>query len=398
MRVPLKPTPLSLGLSALTCLGASACGGGDSGPPGVAVRDSAGVTIVENLAVEGRVAPWSIDPRPVFRSGWAQGEPEFQSVRDGAVGSDGRLIVADAGANVLYVFSPDAGSWEALGRAGQGPGEFGAIQGIVALGADTFLVADRGNQRGTIYRGVEPVTELRYEPFKADAVFVPIGRVAGDYVLAPRGFALRPDAQPGWDEYPILRSPDLVEADTVTTVAAFENPGSRSSNPVRHFGMSEMSGDHIVHGRTDIPEISWFDLDGRLIRRARWDIEPRSAGEEDWARYEEGIRERQSARDPEEFERDLARLREDFGGLMPLFRWVLGDPAGNVWLSEFDFVDIWPAGYAIVAADGTWLGEIEFPVPIQVLDITESHVLGVERNELDVQAVVLYRIVKAAEG
>lgn len=384
-------SPLGL---VLVCLGVGACGEADGGPPTVSVRDSAGVMIVENREVAGRTAAWTIDPDPVFQFGWSAGDPEFQRVFYGAFGSDGRTIVADAGANLVYAFTTTDDSWTLVGSEGEGPGEFTGIQSVLALGADSFLVADRGNARATIYAGTDPVREQRFEAFQAGAIYGPIGRSGEWFVLAPRGFPAGLESEPGWVSYPILRSRDLGRGDTLALVAAYASQGAEDWNPVRHFGGIAFAGGLVAHGTTDSPELVWYDVEGARVLVTRWDSKPRPADDDDWARYEEGNRLRGGGRDPEVLNRDLQRRREAFGGVMPLYRWLLGDSAGNLWLSEFDFVDIWPARYAIVQADGVWLGTVEFPRPIRILDISDTHVLGVETDELDVEAVTLYRIRK----
>lgn len=50
--------------------------------------------------------------------------------------------------------------------------------------------------------------------------------------------------------------------------------------------------------------------------------------------------------------------------------------------------------WRIIARDGTFVGWVELPGVISVLDITDDRVLGVVRNELDVPAVVMFELVK----
>ena len=50
----------------------------------------------------------------------------------------------------------------------------------------------------------------------------------------------------------------------------------------------------------------------------------------------------------------------------------------------------------ILSREGEWLGRVTFPKEIRILQISEDRVLGVETDEFDVQAVVLYRLEKPA--
>ena len=48
----------------------------------------------------------------------------------------------------------------------------------------------------------------------------------------------------------------------------------------------------------------------------------------------------------------------------------------------------------MLSRDGEWLGRASFARPILLLHITESHVLGVERDDFDVESLVLYRVTR----
>ena len=95
---------------ALLCLGmlSGGCGGmGDaSTQPRSVVRDSAGVTIVEN----GRPAPdsrlgWQVSATPTVSIGVSEGDPNYElfGVTGATRLSDGRTVVANGGSNELKV-------------------------------------------------------------------------------------------------------------------------------------------------------------------------------------------------------------------------------------------------------------------------------------------------------
>jgi hypothetical protein len=64
---------------------------------------------------------------------------EFQNPRGLAVDANGYVYVADAGANDIKVFGPDGKFVRALGRKGQGPGEFQGPELIETSGEKLFV-------------------------------------------------------------------------------------------------------------------------------------------------------------------------------------------------------------------------------------------------------------------
>ena len=51
------------------------------------------------------------------------------------------------------------------------------------------------------------------------------------------------------------------------------------------------------------------------------------------------------------------------------------------------------APYTVIAPDGEWLGAVEAPPGFHILDVAAGLVLGVERDDMDVESVVVYELV-----
>jgi hypothetical protein len=77
--------------------------------------------------------------RPTAPAVSSEAFTEISGVR---VLTDGRLIVADRGERRLALLSPDLRRLAAIGRVGDGPGEFRAVAGLVALQGDSTLLHD----------------------------------------------------------------------------------------------------------------------------------------------------------------------------------------------------------------------------------------------------------------
>ena len=63
------------------------------------------------------------------------------------------------------------------------------------------------------------------------------------------------------------------------------------------------------------------------------------------------------------------------------------DPTGAIWLRPFvapnegDHAETWQ----VLGPDGAWLGGVEIPADFSVMEIGMDYVLGVYRDELDVE-------------
>ena len=53
---------------------------------------------------------------------------------------------------------------------------------------------------------------------------------------------------------------------------------------------------------------------------------------------------------------------------------------------------MWPP-YSVIAPDGEWLGTVEAPPGFRMLDVAGGLVLGVARDEMDVESVVVYELI-----
>lgn len=106
----------------------------------------------------GQAAPWSANytapPREIALAPSARrvsiDDVEFQRIAAIVPRTDGGFVVADAGRRQLLYFGPTGAEVRTVGRRGAGPGEYGFIQGAVALRADTLAVWDGENRRITI--------------------------------------------------------------------------------------------------------------------------------------------------------------------------------------------------------------------------------------------------------
>lgn len=83
----------------------------------------------------------------------------FGAVVDVAPAADGRIVVADAGANHMKVLGPDGALQDSIGRKGQGPGEFERLRDVAVARGDSIYALDGGQRRISVF---DPAGELAY--------------------------------------------------------------------------------------------------------------------------------------------------------------------------------------------------------------------------------------------
>lgn len=106
------------------CVLSAACADAAADRPVVERTDSAGVEIVTTMGGDRQIA-WSFEP--VLSLGGADEGPEsFYQLYDYAVATDaaGNLYVLDMGNHRIVVFDPQGHHLRSMGRQGSGPGEF----------------------------------------------------------------------------------------------------------------------------------------------------------------------------------------------------------------------------------------------------------------------------------
>lgn len=127
---------------------------GRSGP-GVTVRDSAGIEIVENHAPQRAKGQfWTMDPEPTFVLGGIATGAESDSARDDLDGAiwavrglamlvDGRIAVLSQGHHRVFIFDKSGRLSRQFGGRGEGPGEFALPVHLQYLPPDTLAVWDQ---------------------------------------------------------------------------------------------------------------------------------------------------------------------------------------------------------------------------------------------------------------
>ena len=382
----------------------AACGG-DSGPAGeieVQVRDSAGVRIVEYAGVPEVEAPFTLAAEPLYRHGANPGDYEFQFVDAGRLSPDGSAVVAWY--SEVIVLSPDGTTHEVLARAGEGPGEVISPYAVFVLGRDSVLVPDDRQSRLTLFVG-DSVARIVSLPRAAHFGVVGIGS-SGELMMMDRyPHRLWIDIEEEW----LAGHMTLFDIETgaLDTVASYDHyPRQRSGQTppiIRPIGDVTVAAGRFVYTRSDRPEITWRLPDGRVEQITRWRPGPNLLAEElleHGEAYNRTLGRRHygvsDARLEEIIQEDMDRYRAMIGQPIPFFSTPFADADGNIWLPSYR--PAYPeegSPYTVISPDGEWLGQVETPPRFRILDVSGALVLGVLRDDLDIQNVVVYELTSA---
>ena len=391
------PSPLILSAALLAC--------GEATDPThdlqVQTTDSAGVQIIQYLGVPETAPPFALAEPPIYRHGANPADYIFQFAEAGRLFPDGSAVVADWYSEVV-VLSPDGSTHKVLARVGEGPGEVIEPYALFVLGRDSVLVPDRRQSRLTLFVG-DSVARTARLPRAAHFGLAGIGS-SGELMMMDRyPYRSWVDIEEEW----LAGHMTLFDTETgaLDTVAAYDHvPRQRSGQTrpiIRPVGEVTVAAGRFVQTRSDRPEITWRLPDGTVTQIVRWRPEPPLLTEELLehgesynrmiGRMNYGVSE---ARLEEIIQEDMSRYRDMIGQPVPLFGSPFADADGNLWLPSYR--PAYPeegSPYTVISPDGEWLGQVETPPRLRILDVTGGLVLGVLRDEMDVENVVVYEVV-----
>jgi hypothetical protein len=377
---------LSAGIIAAGCSGEQAAG------PGYVVQDSSGVRVVESDAPAPHTSWRLVGSEPVFRTGWRAADPQWGSVVAGSLLPDGRAAVADRLAAEVAWLGADGTVELVAGGPGEGPGELGPIFGLAVLGHDTVVVQEMFGGRTTLFHAGSLVRTLAPQALFPSRQAVGVD-AEGKLLLAGMPDSFSPNFPEPWLQLPLYRQDLATGAVEMVARADFlQNGEITAGNPFSAAGHATAWAHGFVTGRGNEAQLTWLDLDGRVTQLFRWPAQEVAFSDSDWPAYEAGVRMRWGG-PTESLDEMLASQRAAARGPYPLFARLLTDPDGNVWIAGYNPGDVRHATrYQVVSSEGEWLGTVEVPPGLEILDIDREYLLGVERDSLGVEAVALYRL------
>jgi hypothetical protein len=388
---------------------ATACASGDSSTVSAAVRDSAGVTIVENPA--GGAAAWRLSAEPVLSIGAMEGDANYQLHRvNGAVRlSDGRVAVLNSGSQEVRYYDADGRHVRTTGRQGGGPGEFQGAFTLLRSG-DSVVVFDTPMRRITVLSPDGSLARTLTLGSPSDGQFPrPVRMLPNGELLATNEEFLG-----GTPETGVRRNP--------IEVLAYDAQGSKGASYGNHAG-SEMfmmvDGDAIffttppfarattvladdarlVIASNDSYELRIYALGGadaggpvltRIVRRQHQHLPVTQAD------IAEAVRQRMDGITSEAGRQNIERQHAAIPhpATMAAFGLVRLGTDGTLWVGSARRPSDGVPRWTVFDQEGRMIGELTVPERFGILEAGEDYVLGRWRDELDVEYVQVYRLEK----
>jgi hypothetical protein len=408
-----KPTD-GIRYALLVCLIAGCGAGGPAGGTGVVVRDSAGITIVENPTPDDSAANawWRIEGPELDIGGIDAEEPyALFRVTDAILLNDGRIAIGSSASDDIRYFDRSGVHLRTSGRTGEGPGEYQSVSLLLPGLADSLLVVDGTTRRVSV---LDPAGEFARVVNIGEAAVIPrvVGRFADGSLLAAPAMIMGPEELAGSDD--VMRPPFTlvrIEPDGAVGDTLGEFPGAEriirvttsngqltSVNVIQlPFAKSPTFAVHgvvLYAGSQDGPEIRVHGIDGALQRIIRTGRAPERVTE---AHLDAQFRAQLEAM-PEELRADWQARERDLdlphGELVPPYGEITTDSEGNLWVSDYDDPTGPPPAWTVYSPDGAVAARVALPERFRPFDIGPDWMLGLYLDDLDVEYVRLYRIVK----
>jgi hypothetical protein len=389
----------------------AACAEPDGRGATAMVRDSAGITIVENTSPEA--APVYAVSRPVFEVGVVEGAAEYElhDVTSVVRLSDGSVAVATGGSEIRWF--DEAGVFRRrVGRAGDGPGEFRRIRYMRALPGDSLLAFDSNNRRVSVLapdggfvrsetigpddeRSVTVAGALRDGTLLTRTVLetprasTPLYRVRMGFAVIRDGAALPLATYLGQEAALHVEGSGGGIGSVFISVLPFARSAHATAGPY-----------HFFIGSSDTWQIDVWDAVGRLVRVIRVAIPVAPVTDDVRHAYIAGELERMRRAAEERgqpFQEPAARQQlheQPHAPALPAFGALLATADGGFWASDYTMPGAGPVQerWTIFDADGRLTAIIHLPTAFTPLHVDGTSVLGVFRDSLDVPYVHGYTV------
>jgi hypothetical protein len=346
---------------------------------------------------------WTVDAQPVVRIGEVEAAPPYMfSGVTGAVRlSDGRIVVADSGTSNLRVYDARGRHVSTLGGPGSGPGEFQRLRGLWPLAGDSLIAQDVRNGRLTLYGpGPAMLSSVQLTPIPGAS-----GRLADGTLLATIGLA-PPDKREMKDFHGIFdfdglvlrRAPTSTSYDTIVRGKAGQSFVQQMAQGFRQYPFPYGRTAQIAIGRTRFyygdthgTELGVYGADGKEIGRLkiRGSGRPLSGADiERWIEHSAASRPTEQAK--QETRTGLRQIPAP--RRTPEFSALRLDGAENLWVRRYGPPWQPSPDWDVYDPAGRDIATVALPQRFEPLQIGSDFLLGVSKDELDVERVELLRL------
>ncbi len=406
-------------------------------PEGFSVTDSLGVEIVVNHSPAWtHETRWTVDGEPALVIATDTADPRSTLYRIGniEVFSDGRVAIENRGTREILIFGQDGRLVDVWGGRGEGPGEFRYLRGLFLCGRDTLMVF--GGGRVVFFDGMGEMT-------RSLPLLLRSGDVSGassdcEKLLVEENLpgwspphrdpaeGLRPfDEGQGYGFTAVLLRWVSTTEERADTLGVFrrrkafglerrvQGRNVWAALPFTAEASWATDGGQAFYGLGETAEFQVLGDRGALLKIVRWGVVGGEATDAEWDAYARD-REARLESSPSSALNTLRRTdypdpqrkpvySSDSEDWPPAFRI---DDEGNLWVLKYyrpsllrgssEYRQPLPlATWWVFSPAGEWLGEVDTPPNFSIRAIRLGFLLGVSRNEFDVEEVRLYRINKS---
>ncbi|WP_428276903.1 6-bladed beta-propeller [Candidatus Palauibacter sp.] len=367
-----------------------------------AIRDSAGVSIVENPApaLDTRL-PWTFGAEPSLSIGAVDGGGADQLFRvtDATRLAEGRIVIANSGSNELRIFNADGSHSATAGGRGEGPGEFVSYSpsAVASWPGDSIAAVNPWGTRLSLFDAEgNHGRDVSLDPTMLNVVdLLPDGKIftrgsGGGLNMDMTGSSglVRSSAEWGILDEHGARFASLGEFPGSEFYAIFEADGSLQGGMPHPFGRGTTGAvweELAAIGVQDSYEIKAFASDGSLVRVVRCDGDLERPTQADLDEY---YAQRYADLPDEDRRSSLDAVRDmPLVESYPAFEEVLSDRAGYLWVRAYE-----AAVWTVFDAEGRVQGLVETPAGLRIFEIGEDYLLGWVSDELGVEYVQLWSL------
>jgi hypothetical protein len=377
----------------------------------IAVVDSSGIPVVINPPPESdTVPPRRTSDTPMASVGSINGEASYSlyEVSGGALLSDGRFVLANTGTHELRFYDSVGTHLRTVGGEGAGPGKFRLLNWGGIFDGDSILTVDGLLRRATVFDSSGSYARSFTLPDEVSATLSePLGVLSqGGILFTPTAHDSRP---PGarWTATGIERHPRhavVVGPDGRVDTVNARLPGDEWYRNVEDRSMVRVplgrrlhgsaAGGRIALGSNESFRIHIYDQSNQLLTVIIQAVTEREVTDEDyWAAADDEVfadltmpGARASAR------RVLEELPRPV--TWPRYLGFRLDRRGHLWVRESvemgGEADLW----SMFDLEGRVAARLKVPEGFEILDIRETRILGLIKDEMGVERAVIYRIVE----
>ena len=390
------------------------------------VSDSAGVRVVTNSvrSIE-EASAWSLSSVPTVDIGSGV-NPDVSLLRVTSVASlvPDRVVIGMTSPPRVVVVGVDGDLMVELGGEGDGPGEFMGVGSVVPLGADSVAVWDPERRRVSVF-GTDG--RLLREVDLRD--LAPLSWVAAPSMLVPSARTyLLPFGRSAWVLFGVgMLGPGTgvrrVGVPSYRISATGEELAAFGSFPGESTFLSDQTGvapyplgadtygsttdDALFVGTADAPELRRYSTEGALEQIVRWPARDREVGGDRldaWSEFVAAFLEPMSPSDRADIQGILDLMPEP--EVLPAYTGLVTTDSGEVWVGEYHpgqltlgiafmgRLRVPERRWLILGADGGVIATVRTPLGFRPMTVRGGRVWGVATDELDVEAVRAYDIVR----